>query len=449
MTISTVLEYPHKLIPRPYQLDVWRAFFDEGKKRFINVWHRRAGKDKTWWNIMIAEATRKVGNYIYCLPEIKHAKKVIWESIDARTGIKFLDHIPESQIASTDKAELLIRLKNGSTIQLCGADNYDSLVGSNPVGIVYSEFSLCHPLSWQYLQPILAENDGWAAFIFTPRGDNHAHELYEQNLNNANWHVNMLTVDETREWDGSECVTQDAIEAARAAGMRAQMIQQEFYCSFEAALVGAYWAEELAQLLKKGHICDYGLNARYPVDTFWDLGIGDSTALWFTQSLGNNTYNLINYYENNGQRIDHYVDIVKDFKTANRVSYGTHYMPHDAKNRSIQTGMTTADYATSLGLNVCVLERPLHKADAIEAGRFILPNCRIHAENCRNGLACLRSYQASYNERLRVSGAPLHNWASHGADAFMLFAQNALSDEKVNESKGFEIHNDCVNCGEL
>ena len=163
---------PHLFQPREYQLPIFKAI-DNGYKRIIQVWHRRAGKEKTDINIVAKKIFERVGAYYYIFPTYNQGKKILWNGAD-KEGTRFLDHFPEATRKRNVGNEMFIEFKNGSTFQVVGSDNIDSIVGTNPLGVVFSEYSLQDPQAWDYIRPILAENDGWAIFNFTPRGDNHA-----------------------------------------------------------------------------------------------------------------------------------------------------------------------------------------------------------------------------------------------------------------------------------
>lgn len=222
----TTVTIPYKFKPRPYQLPFLKAM-DSGFKRAILVHHRRAGKDKACWNFTIKKAFQRVGTYFYFLPEFSQAKKVIWDNID-NDGFRMLDHIPKEVITNINATELKITLINGSVIQLMGADVFDkSGVGTNPIGVVFSEYSIQRPEIWNFVRPILAVNGGWAVFNFTPRGQNHAYQLLEMAKENPNdWFTQVLTVDDTG------VLTGDDIARERNEGMSQAMIDQEFYCKF-------------------------------------------------------------------------------------------------------------------------------------------------------------------------------------------------------------------------
>lgn len=219
------IRLPHSFTPRPYQLPLFKAL-DSGVKRAFIIWHRRAGKDKACFNYLIKSAFKRVGTYFYFLPEYAQAKKVIWDNID-NDGFKMLDHIPKQLIAATNATELKVTLINGSIIQLIGADTFSkSGVGTNPVGVVFSEYPINNPNVWNYVRPILALNNGWAIFNGTPRGQNHAFQLLETVKNNPDWFTQILTIEDT------VLLTPDDIARERSEGMSQEMIDQEFYCKF-------------------------------------------------------------------------------------------------------------------------------------------------------------------------------------------------------------------------
>ena len=226
---STEVTIPHDWTPRPHQ----RALFDQfghGKtyRRGCAVWHRRAGKDSCALNLTARDMFRRVGTYWHLFPEQAQARRAIWNGID-RAGRRIIDQmLPPAVRARTSAQEMLIETVNGSIWQMAGSDNFDSLVGSNPVGVVFSEWALSHPDAWEYLRPILVENDGWALFIYTPRGRNHGHATYLRALEADTWFCEKLTVDDTG------LITLAQIEEERRAGMSDGKIGQEFYCSFDA-----------------------------------------------------------------------------------------------------------------------------------------------------------------------------------------------------------------------
>jgi hypothetical protein len=216
---------PHKYSPRPYQKPLWAAI-QRGIKRLVVVWHRRSGKDKTIVNIVASESQKRVGTYFYFFPTYAQGKKILWDGTD-KDGFRFLDHFPKEIIKNKNETELRIEFKNGSAFQIIGTDKIDSIVGTNPIGCVFSEYSLQDPKAWDLMRPILRENGGWAIFNFTPRGVNHGFKILQVAKDNPDtWFHQVLTVDDTH------AVSQEDIDAERREGMPEELIQQEFYCKF-------------------------------------------------------------------------------------------------------------------------------------------------------------------------------------------------------------------------
>lgn len=411
---------PYKFEPRQYQKELLKAFFVDKFKRFLLLWHRRAGKDVLCINLALAASFQRVGNYYYIFPELAQARRDIWEGIDA-DGNPFLNCIPSNLIVRRDNKEMTITFINGSILRFCGSDRLNSLMGSNPVGIVFSEFSLQKPNVWDFMRPILAENGGWALFQFTPRGMNHAHTLYNAVMDNKEWYMDKQTADTSKRNDGTPVLTEEMIEAERNAGMCDELIEQEFYCSFTAAVKGAYFAKSLRAAREDGRICDFGIDTNIPVETYWDLGRSDSTAIWWVQRhLG--VIKCINYYEMNNEDLQYYIYEIDKFRTKNRIVYRDHFAPHDGKHETLIG--STQKQAAKMGLIFKIVPRCKHKIDAINAVRGIFNRIWIHKTNCKDGLACLMQYHSEYNEKNQVAHSePKHDWSSHGADAFMAIGQ--------------------------
>jgi phage terminase large subunit len=419
-----LVELPYKFILRNYQLPAWQAFFTEKKKRLVTVWHRRAGKDAMALNMTIAASQMRVGAYYYMQPELNQARRNIWKAI-GKDGKRFLDHFPAALIKSVNNTEMSIEFNNGSIFRLCGSDRYDSYMGSNPVGVVLSEYSISNPAAWDFMRPILAENEGWAMFNYTPRGGNHGYELAEMAKQNPNWFFSLLTVADTRRDDGNPVITPEAIEEDRLSGMSEDMIQQEYFCSFKAAVQGAYFSTQLRQAENQGRICDFSIDNHLAVNTYWDLGVNDKCAIWFIQHIRNEA-RAVYYYENSGEGVEHYIHVLNQFRDKYGIVYNKHYWPHDGGVREFgNKARKRNESARDLGLNVIIVPRVQDKQDSIEAARSIFSKVWFHKSNCKQGLACLTEYHKEYNEDSKTfSNHPKHNWASNGADAFQTFGMS-------------------------
>jgi hypothetical protein len=359
-------------------------------------------------------------------PELKQANRVIWKGID-KDGKRFLDHFPKDLIKGRpNNADMTIEFKNGSIFKLCGSDRYDSLMGSNPIGIVFSEYALQNPVCWDLMQPILAENGGWALFNYTPRGKNHGYELYQQVKKNEKWFTQLLDVTKTKRLNGEPVINKEAIEEAKENGMDDDLIQQEFYCSFTAAVKGSYFTNQLKLAEEEGRIGDFAIDISLPVSTFWDIGVNDLTAIWFVQPLNFNEFRLINYYENCGEGMTHYINYVYDFRNRYNFVYNGHYMPHDIGVTEWGTGKTRYMMAKEAGLApITKIPRIKHKIDAIEMARVQFSKFFFHETKCKRGLRALYHYAKKYNEVTKLySDQPDHTWASNGADAFLQICQH-------------------------
>jgi phage terminase large subunit len=410
---------PNNWLPRLYQMPFWRAM-EGGCKRAIPIWHRRAGKDDAVLHWTAAAAHERRGVYWHMLPQANQARKAVWDAINTHTGLKRIDEaFPLDLRSSTRKHDMAIDLKCGSMWQLVGSDNFNSLVGSPPVGIVFSEWALADPAAWAYLSPILEENGGWAVFITTPRGKNHAYRMLQNARKNPQaWFSEVLTIDDTGILtpERYEAIRRDRIaEFGEVFGDA--MCEQEYRCSFDAAVLGAYFSKEMADADRDGRICDVMADPSQPVHTAWDLGVDDSTAIWFFQVLAGGL-NIIDYYESSGVGAEHYVDVLKE----RAYPYGKHFVPHDAKVKEWGSGRTRVETLQGLKLNPQLV--PDHSfADGIQAARTTIPKCRFDADRCERGVDALRSYHAEYNEETRVlAKLAKHDWASHGADAFRYMA---------------------------
>ncbi len=416
---------PHKWSPRPYQMPLWTAL-EQGKKRAVCVWHRRAGKDLTALNWLIRSAVMRRGAYWHALPTYAQGRKIVWDGMTS-DGCSFLELIPPELIVRKrdDEMKVWIHAHGGgeSTIQIVGAEKYDHLVGTNPVGIVLSEYSIQTPAFWNFARPILAENGGWALFLYTPRGRNHGFKLFNDAKKNANWFVQLLTVDDT----GS--IMPSAIEEDRISGMPEEMIQQEYYCSWDAGLVGSYYGDVLAAAQRENRIGGVPWDPAIPVTTAWDLGVGDMTCIWFMQKVGPQR-RIIDFYYNSGQGLEHYV---RELQNKPYV-YAEHLLPHDVKVKELGSGKSRFEILRGFGLKVRIV-RKLSVEDGINAVRQYLPKCWIDEEKCIFGLSGLRSYTKRRIEtELGPKGEPVyadqpeHGWASHPSDAFRYLAVGERSE---------------------
>ena len=401
--------------PRPYQQKLWNAL-EGGCKRAIAVWHRRAGKDEIALNFAATQAMTRPGNYWHCLPLYSAARKAIWQSVNPHTGRRRIDEaFPKEIRKSINETEMHIKFVNGSTWSVIGSDSYDALVGAAPKGIVWSEFGRANPASWSYLLPILVENNGWALIISTPYGRNALHSMLQMARNKSDWYTEVSTVRDTGAIS-LEAVEDQRLEYQALFGQDVgdSLIEQEYFCSFEAAVLGAYWGKELGQIEAAGQINNkIEIDRSLPIHTSWDLGIDDPCAIWVFQ-VGNGRINICDFYESSGHGLSHYTDWLAD----KGYRGGIDWVPHDARARDIGSGRTRVETLLALGRKPRVVPSQ-SLMDGVNSARLTIPICHFHEGNCAKGLEALRSYKAEWSEELRTfKKSPAHDWASHASDSF-------------------------------
>lgn len=409
------IDIPYQYNLRDYQRPLW-DYLESGGRRACYVWHRRAGKDLIALNWLISSAVHEqIGTYWHVFPTYRQGKKAIWDETD-KDGKKYLDHIPKDLIKSKNDMEMRVELWNGSSYQIVGSDNVDSLRGANIKGVAFSEFSEQRPSAWEVIQPMIESNNGFALFNFTPKGQNHAYKLFEYAKSTPTWFSQILTVEDTID----QVFTLEQItrikEEHLAKGKTLDLFNQEYYCSFAGSVDGAYYATILADLEKKGRIGNYAHDPVLQVSTWWDLGISDATAIWFTQTLGNEI-RIIDYYENQGHGMQHYIKYCKD----KPYIYDSHNAPHDIRVREFSNGKSRLETAYNLGMSFNVVPH-IPIIDGINAVRSILPRCYFDKSTIK-GLESLKNYKKSFKEIVNCyDDKPLHDWTSHAADAFRYFA---------------------------
>ena len=408
--------------PRPDQMPLWK-YLVNGGKRAVQISHRRWGKDEVALHYTCCAAMERQGNYWHMLPEAAQARKVIWTAINARTGRRRIDEaFPGWLRKKTNESEMLIEFINGSVWQLVGSDNYSSLVGSPPVGLVFSEWAIANPLAWGYLSPILEENGGWVLFITTPRGNNHGRTMLRHAEATPGWYHSILPATQTPVFgvEQLDSILQDYRQVF-GPEMGEALYNSEYLCEFDSAQIGAYYAKQISQARQDGRIGRVPYNPAVEVDTFWDLGIDDSMSIWFCQAIGKER-RLIDYYEASGYGLEHYAKVLKDKPYV----YGTHFMPHDAEIREMSSGdiaQSRREVAEALGIRPVVVVPRAKNMDMIvqvhiPAVRNFISQCWIDESKCALGLSAIEGYHAEYNEeRKTVGNRPAHNWMCHAADS--------------------------------
>ena len=390
--------------PRPLQ----RTLHNEmrSKRWGVVVCHRRFGKTVWAINHILRDAIlsqEASPRYAYMAPTYRQAKNVAWDYLK-----QFAGEIPGVRFHET---ELRCDLPTGARISLLGAENPDSLRGIYLDGCVMDEVAqMPENVFPEVIRPALSDRKGWAVFVGTPMGHNAFFDLYEQARSSDDWLTAVYRASETGLLDDEE------LDAARAM-MSADQYAQEFECSWNANVPGSICGKELEASAAAGRICNVPYDPSVPVDTWFDLGIGDSTAVWFTQSVGR-AIHVIDFYENRNEGLPHYCHVLN----SKGYLYGTHNAPHDIEVRELGSGKSRRETAYDLGLNFRVVPK-LPLEDGIHAAQMIIPRCWFDRDACKVGLEALRHYHRAYNERTRsFRSSPVHDWSSHAADAWRYFA---------------------------
>jgi hypothetical protein len=421
---------PNNWTPRVYQRGLW-DYMEGGGKRAIEIAHRRWGKDDVCLHWTACAAHQKVASYWHMLPEQGQARKAIWHAINPHTGLRRIDEaFPLVLRETTRDDEMMIRFRCGSTWQVVGSDNFNSLIGSPPYGVVFSEWAISKKESWAYLSPILDENGGWALFITTPRGKNHAKAMLDHARSNPLWYAEVQ----------SAKVSGVFSEERLAAALREYrdlygesegnaLYEQEYMCSFEAAVVGAIYAGEMSYLRNAGRITKVSVDPGLLVHTAWDLGINDATAIWFYQVERSGDVRLVDYYENNGFDLGHYSSILLQ----KGYNYGRHVLPHDVMVREMGTGKTRFEMLQNLGVNPEVAPN-ISLDDGIQSTRQFLRRCWIDETRCALGIEALLHYHRHLNKNTEEYGQPTHDWSSHASDAIRVGAVAWRRSDSVRRS---------------
>jgi len=391
-----------------------------GGRRASCIWHRRAGKDDFCLHWAALSNHRHPANYWHMLPEYGQGRKAIWKAVNPHTGKRRIDEaFPHWMRKRTSEQDMYIEFWNGGSWQVVGSDRYDSAVGSSPYGIVFSEWALSNPSAWAILAPILIENGGWAIFITTSRGRNHAYTLHQMAMRNPDWFAETLTVNDTIKRGGKitpEMVEQQRVEYTGIYGQEAadSLIEQEYYCSFEAAVLGAFYGKLMTAAEQEGRISAVAVNPDLPVQKAWDIGVDDPMAIWCFQVYPGRI-DIVDYYENHGLGFDHYRDWLFD-----RGYRGADWVPHDAKvhEPGAPGARTRIETMFSLGLKPQLVPNEA-LMDGINAARLTIPLSYFDEKRCARGIECLRQYKTEWDENAHTfRKTPAHDWSSHGADAW-------------------------------
>lgn len=419
-------------------MPVWSAL-ENGATRIALAAHRRWGKDEIALNWAAVSAMTRVGTYWHMLPQANQSRKAIWDAVDEFRGVRRIDlAFPKEIRDTTREQDMLIRFKNGSTWQVVGSDNYNSLVGSPPVGVVFSEYALADPSAWAFLRQILANNGGWAIFISTPRGRNHFARMVEFALRDSQWYGQIITVADSGRMT-QEQIDRERRELSAERGQKEAdaIIRQELFCDFDAAIPGAYYGEHMARATQEGRIGDFPWLSHLPVGCAWDLGHGDQTVVWFYQQLPSGRVRIIDVLAGSGVGIDWYAQRI----VQRPYTITDHIWPHDGDHGNIRdvNGTTLVRQASTLGIKpIRILDRDPNVDIGIQAVRQLLPMCEFNEtpipllgetpdearQRMQRATDALRQYRREWDEKRQCfRDAPLHDWTSDYADAFRYLAR--------------------------
>jgi len=399
--------------------EVFEPFHARAQRWAALVCHRRAGKTVACVGELVIRAVRtgkENARYAYIAPFYSQAKSVAWD---------YLKRIVAPLGAEVRESELSVKLPhNGALIRLYGADNPDALRGIYLDGVVLDEYADTKPSLWgAVLRPLLADRCGWAVFIGTPKGRNAFFDIVDHSRRSEDW------FDLTLKASTSGLLRLSELEDAKRT-MSEDQYNAEFECSFDAAIVGAYWGKELRVALENDRICDVPYDPAVPVETAWDIGRSDSTAIWFYQRVRGEKH-FIDHYETNGEDIAHYADVLnsKPYK------YSDHWLPHDARAKTLASnGKSVVEQLFALGIKGKIVPS-LSRQDGIQAARMVLPVCWFDREKCQDGLEHLRQYKRQWDEDRKMFGPdPAKSPHNHSADAFR-YAAISMRDGDARPAK--------------
>lgn len=406
-----------KLKYRPRE--VFEDFHKRKERWAVLVAHRRCGKTVACINELIVKAlleNKKEAQYAYIAPYYAQSKSIAWQYL-----LKFSEPFRTNQ----NQSELWIELFNKSRIRLFGADNPDALRGLYLDGVILDEYADMKPSVWgSVLRPLLSDRLGWAVFIGTPKGHNAFYDVFSNAEKQENWFVRVLRASQTK-------LIADAELKDAFGSMTPDQYLQEFECSFEAAIVGAYFGKEMRNLTDEGRITNVEYDSMFPCHTAWDLGYSDDTAIFWFQVV-HGEIRVLDYHSSNGENIDYYTNLIKSKEREYGYKYGTHWLPHDARAKTLSSGGKSVieQIATKIPIESLKIVPNLSLQDGIQASRMALQRAWFDTK-CQEGIECLRQYQREYDEDKKVfRDKPRHDWTSHGADAWRYLSIAYREEEK-------------------
>lgn len=405
----------HQFRVREYQRPFHQALVGGKVKRLIEIAHRRWGKDEIVLNGFRELSQKRVGTYWHCFPEYAQARKAIWNGVNGHTGKRRIDEAfpPEIRKRINDD-DMFIETTWGSTWQLLGSDRYNATLGSGPVGVAYSEWALCDPAAWAYHKPMIEESNGTAAFITTPRGNNHAKTMYERAVKSPLWFAELSRIEDTG------ALTQEQLDESLreyqdlyGIDMGLALFEQEYHCSFVGATIGAYWGAEIAVAERQGRMMEVPIEPGLPVHTVWDLGKAVNNPIWCFQ-VKNGLPRIVDFYRPESDDLEEWCKWLDE-----RGYKGTDFVPHD---------ITTAEWGSSrtrFETLQMLKRRPVRVpkvsvGEGINAGRQTIKLAVFHrgdderGERMELGIDGLRNYRREWDDDLKTFREnPVKDWAEH------------------------------------
>lgn len=405
----------HEFRVRWYQRKFHEALVNRTHDRLLAIWHRRAGKDEVVLNAMRELAWKDPGTYWHCFPEQKQARKAIWNGVNGHTGKRrILEAFPPSIIKRMQDDDMFIELINGATFQLIGSDRYDSTVGSGPKGIAYSEWALSNPSAWAYHSPMIRESKGFAAFITTPRGDNHAKTMFDRAQGAEGWFSQLLSIEDTgalTEADLAEALQE--YQDLHGEELGRSFYEQEYLCSFAGAMVGSYWGGDVSRAERQGRVGFLAVDPDHPVHTAWDLGKAVNNPIWCFQVI-HGQLRIVDFYLPQTDDLDEWIGWLNT-----QGYHGDDYVPHDVMAFIWGAKHTRWDLLKERGRKPKLVDMTA-VAEGIHAGREAIKVARFHRDETERGMRTkhgidgLKNYRREWDdERKTFRDSPYKDWAEH------------------------------------
>lgn len=388
--------------------------------RLIEIAHRRWGKDEIALRATLVKSYQRPASYWHLLPEYAQGRKALWTAVNPHTGKRRIDEaFPPETIEARDEQAMFLRFKWGSTWQIVGSDRFDSLVGAGVAGVVFSEWALANPSAWGYIRPMVEENQGWAAFITTPRGNNHAKSMYDMAKSSPKWFAEVSSVHDTGALSAGQ-LDEALAEYTAIYGLdfgRA-LFEQEYLCSFSGAMIGAYWGAEVNKAEREERVCTFEIDWDYPVNTVWDLGKASNNPIWCFQVIAGEP-RVVDFYRPESDDLDDWVKWLDD-----KGYTGADYVPHDILVTEWGNKRTRMETLQSKRKAVKRIPR-VSVADGLQAGRATINAARFYAgedergQRMALGLDGLKNYRREWDDELKVfRETPVKDWAEHIGSAF-------------------------------